>query len=331
MKLAVLSDLHLEISPWEVPARTLREADVIVLAGDIGMTTHGLHWARQAFPLKRIVYVAGNHECYGAEVHGLIKELRSTAAELYINYLEKTEVVFGGVRFLGTTLWTDFQLFGAGAAMGTAMHEAGRYMLDFDGRVRCAPMSTFTPSQSVELHRKSLAWLAEKLAQPFDGKTVVVTHHAPSMRSIAARYAEDPVSAAFGSNLDDLVAKAHLWIHGHTHTAFRYQIGPDPERGHVVCNPRGYRRETYAGVRGEKTGWHPRLLIDTEKLVDELSAWQNMPDVGLERVDTAQWICDACVEQLGLERKGMLSVTAHKGKCDVCGKEASVMPAGDFE
>ena len=151
------------------------------------------------------------------------------------------------------------------------------------------------------------------------------------MRSIAARFAEDPVSAAFGSNLDDLVAKAHLWIHGHTHTAFRYQIGPDPERGHVVCNPRGYRRETCVGARGEKTGWHPRLLIDTEALVDEISAWQNMPDVGLERVETARWICSDCIEQVGLQRESVLSVTAHEGKCDVCGKEKTVMPAEEFQ
>jgi hypothetical protein len=323
LKLAVLSDLHLEISPWEVPARTLREADVIVLAGDIGATTHGLHWARQAFPGRPIIYVAGNHEFYGGEIHGLKKEMRNVAAELYIDFLEHDEVIIDGehdsIRFLGTTLWTDFQLFGAGAAMGVAMHEAGKYMLDFDGRIRCSPM-TFRPADSVELHRKSRDWLAAKLNEPFDGKTVVVTHHAPSMRSIAARFAEDPVSAAFGSNLDDLVAKANLWIHGHTHTAFRYQVGPDPERGHVVCNPRGYRRETYAGDRGEKTGWHPRLLVDTKKLADEIAA----------RVETAQWICDACVEQLGLQRDSALSVTAHRGKCDVCQKETGVMPAGEF-
>lgn len=323
MKLAVLSDLHLEFSPWEVPARTLREADVIVLAGDIGMTTHGLHWARQAFPGKRIIYVAGNHEFYGAEIRGLIKELRQVAAELYIDFLEKDEVVIDGIRFIGTTLWTDFELYGSGAAMGVAMQEAGKYMLDFDGRIRCSPMPSFRPADSIALHRQSRDWLAAKLDEPFDGKTVVVTHHAPSMRSIAARYAEDPVSAAFGSNLDDLVAKANLWIHGHTHTAFRYQIGPDPERGHVVCNPRGYRRETYAGVRGEKTGWHPRLLIDTERLTE--------PDVGGERLASAEWICDACVEQYELKRESVLSVTAHRGKCDVCGKEASVMPAGNFE
>ena len=56
-----------------------------------------------------------------------------------------------------------------------------------------------------------------------------------------------------------------------------------------------------------------------------------MPDVGLERVESAQWICDACVEQYELKRESVLSVTAHRGKCDVCGKESGVIPAGDFQ
>lgn len=326
MKLAVLSDLHLEISPWEVPERTLREADVIVLAGDIGAHTNGLVWARGAFPGKRIVYVAGNHEFYGAEIHGLIKEMRHVAREQYIEFLEQDEFIIDGerdsVRFVGCTLWTDFQLFG-GHSVAAGVRSAERYMLDFDGRVRCAPTSTFTPADSIDLHRKSRDWLAVKLNEPFDGKTVVVTHHAPSMRSIAARFETDPVSAAFSSNLDDLVAKSHLWIHGHTHTAFRYQVGPDPEKGHVVCNPRGYRRETSVGARGEKTGWHPRLLVDTENLAE-------MPGKDRQRVETATWICNACVDQLDLERGSVLSVTMHMGQCDVCGKEAGVMPAGDF-
>lgn len=326
MKLAVLSDLHLEISPWEVPERTLREADVIVLAGDIGAHTNGLVWARGVFPGKRIVYVAGNHEFYGAELHGLIKEMRRVARELRIYFLEQDEVIIDGerdsVRYLGTTLWTDFQLFG-GTVMGVAMHEAGKYMLDFDGRIRCAPTSTFTPADSIKLHRKSRDWLATKLDEPFDGRTVVVTHHAPSMGSVAERFKTNLVSAAFGSNLDDLVARSHLWIHGHTHNAFDYRVGTDPEKGRVICNPRGYRRETYVGTRGEKTGWHSRLLVDTEKLAE-------MPGKDREHAESARWICNACVDQLDLERGSVLSVTMHLGQCDVCGKEAGVMPAGDF-
>ncbi len=325
MKLAVLSDLHLEISPWDVPERTLREADVIVVAGDIGAHTNGLVWARGAIPGKRIVYVAGNHEFYGAEVHGLIAEMRRVAHELHIDFLEQDEIIIDGerdsVRFLGTTLWTDFQLFG-GYSVAAGMRSAERHMLDFDGRIRCAPTS-FSPADSIALHRKARDWLAARLNEPFDGKTVVVTHHAPSRRSIAARFESDLMSAAFASNLDDLVAKSHLWVHGHTHNACDFRVGMDPEKGRVICNPRGYRRETYVGARGEKTGWHPRLLIDTEKLAE-------MPGTERQRLEAARWICNACVERLDLERGSVLSVTAHLGKCDVCSKDSGVMPAGDF-
>jgi predicted phosphodiesterase len=291
MKIAVFSDLHLEVSSWSPPERTLREADLIVLAGDISTHTNGLEWARTAFPEQRIVYVAGNHEFYGSEIHGLQKELRATALRLGIDFLECDEVVIDGVRILGTTLWTDFQLYGAGEAMGAAMNEASRFMLDFS-RIRYSPMPRFQPSHSVSIHRQSRFWLSEKLAEPFNGKTVVVTHHAPSMQSIATNYANSPMSAAFASNLDDLVVKADLWIHGHTHTAFRYQVGEDPSKGHVVCNPRGYRWETYAGDKGENTGWSPRLLIDLDRLGvphyredPELRAWMDMPDVGREIIN----------------------------------------------
>jgi hypothetical protein len=194
---------------------------------------------------------------------------------LAIDFLEGDEVVIGGIRFIGTTLWTDFRLYGNGAPMGLAMSEAQRFMPDFSN-IRYSPMPKFEPSHSVSIHRESRSWLAEKLAEPFDGRTVVVTHHAPSRRNIATQYANSPISAAFASHLDALVAKANLWIHGHTHTYFQYLIGDDPDRGHVICNPRGYRRETYAGHRGEHTGRNPGLLIDWED--PELRAGRDAPE-----------------------------------------------------
>jgi hypothetical protein len=211
MKLAAFSDLHLEISSWSPPERTLREADLIVLAGDIGTHTHGLEWARTAFPDQRIVYVAGNHEYYGAEINSLQKELRAAALTLGIDFLECDEVVIDGVRFLGTTLWTDFLIFGE-SVMPVAMSEASKYMPDFS-QIRYSPSKErnqrFRPIDSVSIHRESRAWLTEKLATPFNGKTVVVTHHGASFQSIPTRFERNPVSAAFSS---DLVHLADWWM-----------------------------------------------------------------------------------------------------------------------
>jgi Icc-related predicted phosphoesterase len=96
---------------------------------------------------------------------------------------------------------------------------------------------SFATSDSLALHEHARAWLESELAKPFDGKTIVVTHHAPLKQSLAEKYAEDWVSAGFVNDLPSLVrAPVALWIHGHTHTAFDYMA----EGTRVVCNPRGY-------------------------------------------------------------------------------------------
>ncbi len=108
----------------------------------------------------------------------------------------------------------------------------------------------FTPEQSIALHEASVRWLSAKLAEPFLGQTVVVTHHAPSRMSVHPRYATDILSAAFASELDHLMGIPALWIHGHVHDAFDYRF-----RGtRVVCNPRGYAHE--------RNGFDPSLIVE---------------------------------------------------------------------
>lgn len=108
MKLYVLSDLHLEFSTFE-PFKT--DADVVVLAGDIGKGTSGIEWARNAFPDKEIVYVPGNHEFYGTQRPETLAGMRIAAQKNGVHLLDKDELVIGNVHFLGCTLWTDFLLF----------------------------------------------------------------------------------------------------------------------------------------------------------------------------------------------------------------------------
>lgn len=142
-------------------------------------------------------------------------------------------MIIDGVRFLGSILWTDFALFGE-ADQFFAIRQAQQCMTDFSiirnhGR-------DFTPQDAIGLHTASRDWLAATLTQPFDGKTVVVTHHAPSSRSVPQRYADDRLSPAFASNLEALMDgdRAALWVHGHVHDSFDYEI----HGTRVVCNPR---------------------------------------------------------------------------------------------
>lgn len=246
MKLRILSDLHTEFGDFDPPET---DADVVVLAGDIGVRTGGIEWAVRRFSEKPVIYVPGNHEYYGHDV-GITDELKS-GAPANVHVLDRDVHKIGGVRFLGTTLWTDFRLYGEGEAW-FSRQRASHSIKDFsairkEGR-------RFTPEDSVQLHDASKAWLVSELRNPFEGKTVVVTHHLPATPSIASRYRNDPLNPAFASRLEDVIEtyQPELWIHGHTHVACDYEIYGT----RVVCNPRGYPSES------SDRGFLPGLVVD---------------------------------------------------------------------
>lgn len=225
MKLHVLSDLHLEFADLDPPAT---DADVVVLAGDIAVGLHGIDWALNRFRVP-VVYVPGNHEYYHHDL-ALLDLMRSRARGTHVHVLDEESIVLGGVTFLGATLWTDFELF---ADRNAALDYARGELLDF--RVIKDHRVSFTPERSSVLHRRARAWLAKALASSV-ADTVVVTHHAPHRGSLADRFATSPLSPAFVSDLDALMGRAPLWIHGHTHTSFDYVV----RSTRIVCNPRGY-------------------------------------------------------------------------------------------
>lgn len=244
MRIRALSDLHHEHfgGRRELPEV---EADVVVLAGDIHEHLQGLHWAREAFPDTPLVYVCGNHEFYHSDLPELTQAMRNLARALDIHFLDNDAAIIDGVRFLGATLWTDFHLYGEDGLAQT-LERARRLMPDFS----CIDYFTqpYTPELSQQLFQASRDWLAARLAESFAGPTVVVSHHAPSARSIPPQYVGDSLSPAFASDLEALVAQCDLWIHGHVHDAVDYRIG----RARVVANPGGYPGEQ-GGFGAERT------------------------------------------------------------------------------
>jgi len=201
VKIRALSDLHIEFFDFE-PLDV--EADVVVLAGDIFTEHQGLAWARRVFSRTRIIYVLGNHEFYDARYETVLETSRQEAARLGIDLLECNAVVIDGVRFLGTTLWTDFEIDEPSPGMPSfALWYANQNMADF--RLIRYRGEFLTPDATREFHRESRRWLSARLAEPFDGKTVVVTHHLPHRRSIHKRFDRDPLNPAFASHLPDLV------------------------------------------------------------------------------------------------------------------------------
>ena len=242
MRIQVYSDIHLEHAPFSPPGSN---ADVVVLAGDIGNGTAGIEWARATFRAP-VLYLAGNHEYYEGEFESVNKAMRAAAGG-GVELLDCTRVVVGGALFLGCTLWTDYSLVRE-SERSAVIEEARQRSPDYQ-KIRFGGRA-FEPEDSVALCARHRVWLAAALEEPFPGKTVVITHFAPHRRSIAPAYANHLANPGFVLDLEEQMGRAALWIHGHTHTFFDYRV-----RGtRVVCNPRGNP--------GEQTGFQPGLTVD---------------------------------------------------------------------
>jgi hypothetical protein len=164
-----------------------------------------------------------------------------------VHVLSDEALTLDGVRFLGATLWTDFRLFGPSP---TAPIAAQQQMVDYR-KIRVSPRyRKLVPADTALWHARSVRWLREALATPFAGPTVVVTHHAPSLRSVEPGHADDELSAAYASALDELVEStgAAYWVHGHTHHNVRYEVGATT----VLSNQRGYQMNR---SRGSNRPW----------------------------------------------------------------------------
>lgn len=279
LRIQVVSDLHLEAQP-SFSVRAAPHADVLVLAGDIGsyQPRSQLSNTPRDFGLTRfsaqggatgwsdVLFVPGNHEYDGGDFDEIDAELRNVASRLGILLLERSSVVLRGVRFLGTTLWSDFDALTAQHPESTiiktlkqrskAFRAANHYLAKMHSTRHGLP---FLAEQLREQALVCQAWLRDALDVPFAGPTVVVTHFAPSLRSADPRYGLTPGTAGFCNSLDDLIPKADLWIHGHLHAPSNYKIHA-PNRAaaecRVVCNPLGY------AAKGEQETFNPTFTID---------------------------------------------------------------------
>ena len=273
MNIQLLSDLHLESNPEFMPTPAAT-ADVLVLAGDIGSYQTGSALAAAGdrdFGLARfsplhgwptpVLFVPGNHEYDGLDFDEAHTRLQETCARLGITWLEREVVQLSGVRFVGTTLWTDFDALGPLAGQPIPdlkidkipahfSHPNSQYTRQLKARDKAFRAANYYLRKTLTTHQGApwLAdglrdqallcqdWLSAALNTPFEGHTVVVTHFAPSLRSADPRYGLVPGTAGFCNALDHLLPHAQLWLHGHLHCASDY-IHQDCR---VVANPLGY-------------------------------------------------------------------------------------------
>jgi Icc-related predicted phosphoesterase len=260
MRLWILSDLHIEQSSWDVPV-AVPDYDVLIAAGDIhDPLSDGVRWLAERAGVHPVIYVPGNHEWYAyPRRFTVLDEARrgqDIADALGVHLLQEAETMIGGVRFLGTTLWTDYAVFGHPAA---GMHYARNWMNDHRIIFPDDEEMPLSPELALTWHERSLAWLTTKLQEPFAGKTVVVSHHLPHPGSIHPRFADDQLTPAFCSDLSELVESsgAVLWAHGHTHESCDYVAGAT----RVVCNPKGYGPIRQGG-RFENANFDPCLVVE---------------------------------------------------------------------
>lgn len=235
MKIQLASDLHLEhLQRWFPGERLIspaHEAEVLVLAGDIGTGTLAVDLFKD-WPVP-VLYVPGNHEFYYESFEQTRVDLRNAAHGTSVHILDNDVLDFGGVRFLGCTLWTDYRL---------SLNRTQRQLMEIgelsinDHRVIKMQEGVFTASHALAEHEKSRRWLTRQLDTSYEGKTVVVTHHAPHPSCAHPRYIGHPSNASFMSNLEELLPKADVWCYGHVHSSSDFEI----EGCRVVGNPCGY-------------------------------------------------------------------------------------------
>jgi predicted phosphodiesterase len=243
MRIAILSDLHREVAPFEPPHL---DADVVILAGDIDNGTRGIEWAKETFD-QPVLYVPGNHEYYDGEFAEVQRALEQSSVGSQVQLLDCGERLIEATRFLGCCLWTDYSL--AGETERAQVIERSRQYNPDHFAIRYGK-GLFAPEHAIALCSRHRAWLERKLDQPHPGPTVVITHFGPHPESIAPKFENDPANPGFIVPLQPLMGKAVLWIHGHTHTAFDYRV----QGTRILCNPRGYPDET--------TGFIPDQVVE---------------------------------------------------------------------
>ena len=257
MHIQIVSDLHLEFGNT-VP-ELAPEVDAVVLAGDLAESRHPWLLAETVEAWERaqhIVYVPGNHEFYGSDIDEGRQILAGQCRIHGVTLLNPGAVTIEGVRFIGATLWTDFRL--DGVAHEAATHaEAQLRISDFTGAIRQREGTRrFTTFESVRRHEAERAFIERELASTRETGTtaVVITHHAPTPRSVGPRFHGDPCNGAFASDLESVIARYQpaLWIHGHMHDPVDVTLGET----RVLCNPAGYD-----AAANERRGYNPQLCV----------------------------------------------------------------------
>lgn len=217
MKIITYSDIHLEIGKNYHPPVDV-EGDVILLAGDI---INFKHYNPLKFSLKfwdkPVIYIAGNHEYYDANMDISEKEaLKWIGRKLpNVHYLKNSAIEIDGVHFFGGTMWTDFD-----GGNYQAMRYAEQNMNDY-AVIRTNETQKLTPEDTLKFHESYVEALIRWFETDLNGPRVVLSHHAPIPGpSGLNRHGDNILEPAYTSrDMIKIIDKYQpaLWVYGHTH------------------------------------------------------------------------------------------------------------------
>lgn len=254
--LSLMSDLHLDFSRY-APGKV--KADVHVLNGDLGEVKNvdPVLWALHHFPdpTQPVLFVPGNHDFYGGRMPRSLASWRKSARGTHVHVLYNDTFEFGGVRFLGTPLWSDLASGGVvqqSELMRKVTHQISDFSCIFNAKGK-----NWSVADMLKENKKALAFLRKELKRDPEIPKVVLTHWAPHLNSVHPKFYGDPLNPYFINHLPDLVEEPLLWLHGHTHQPADYRVGPDESRGRVIGHPRGYPHEQLSEYRPLRLSVNP--------------------------------------------------------------------------
>lgn len=228
IKTLLLNDLHLEYSEFPILPEHLENLDLVIAAGDIGVKLVGVKYlnrlSEQFFDLNiPILYILGNHEYYGAIYPNIKNEIVSNAGSEVI-ILDNSTFTIGETLFIGSTLWSNTSI---------ATDESLYYVNDYRYiSIQKESLSgtriitkNISPRYIDALHYTAKNYIFSKIEELRDSynKICIITHHAPSFKSIPK---VDQFTPYFASDLTEQILNTDidLWIHGHTHIPIEYKI-----------------------------------------------------------------------------------------------------------